>query len=79
MSEDNWSLKGKEANVVRVSTNIDGTLGFQAYPIDLVYFGNDIEKLRQKLIEDIKELCDDRIGKAVISIINRRFGVEEEK
>ena len=45
----------------------------------IFYPKQDIEALRQKLIEDVQGLCDDRIGKAITSIINRRFGVEGEK
>ncbi len=59
---DEWSLKGK------VRLTWFGT------PL---YSQETIETLRQKLIEDVEGLCDDRIGKAIISIINCRFGVEE--
>ncbi len=78
---DNWSLKGKESYVY-----MDDLQGFdetsdeelEEIGVKTIYFRQDIETLRQKLIEDVQGLCDDRIGKAITSIINRRFGVEEE-
>ena len=99
MSEDNWSLKGKEwieveeykkehyfdfedAEVVSVIVFPDGKFrdrfeGVYSEPEWTRFFDkNTIETLRQKLIEDVQGLCDDRIGKSVISIINRRFGVD---
>ena len=79
---DNWSLKGK---AVVIMCGIQGMYVFpenkkEHLPKDavFVYKKQDIETLRQKLMEDVKELCDDRIGKAIISIINRRFGRLED-
>ncbi|HEC82546.1 MAG TPA: hypothetical protein ENI53_01510 [Thermoplasmatales archaeon] len=58
---DEWSLKGK------VRLTWFGT------PL---YSQETIETLRQKLIEDVEELFEERIAKLMVGIINRRFGVE---
>jgi len=66
---DDWSLKGKQ---------VFEEIAFTYFEVD------DIETLRQKLIEDMKEYMNglgyiryyDEIE--MIKIINRRFGVETD-
>ena len=81
MTEDNldWSLKGKRFMVD------DGYALLSTEEIDDtergLYDSDDIDTLREKLIEDIEELFKDysweqNFSKEIINIINRRFGVQ---
>lgn len=75
MTEDTWSLKGKEhIGWIRVNEMRDFS-----------YRNVDIETLRQKLIEDVEEIfpkwIKERVfhGNAIGEMkdrINKRFGVE---
>lgn len=70
---DNWSLKGKVKYYDIQKTDI---------VIEEKYDKDDIETLRQKLIEDLEELNDKTHDREynwlydVKRIINKRFGVE---
>jgi len=70
--KDSWSLKGRDYN---------GMVYLGKEPESkIVYLRDDIELLRQKLIEDIKE-TDNIMALLttgyIIQIINKCFGVEE--
>lgn len=73
---DNWSLKDKTSHVISYEDGVD----------DWFYKKEDIETLRQKLMEDFKEqVCSYQCEEHPYShslelielIINRRFGMEE--
>lgn len=72
MSDEFWSLKDKIIYE-------DGS----GWADDWVYKKEDIEMLRQKLIEDFMKLILDETGcdgKGVVDkIINDRFGMEEKQ
>jgi len=65
MTSDDWSLKGKLKTIAEENigfATLDGTETMPVY--DLCYEKDDIETLRQKIINDIKKLepitdCDD--------------------
>lgn len=74
---DDWSLKGKmKARWVDEGTQLeDKHVGHPCYD------RGDIETLRQKLIEDMKEesmnaVSDHLFISSILKIINKRFGVE---
>ena len=70
MRTDNWSLKGK------------GMKGYPDGERTLFYNPESIETLRQRLVEDIKQIDYDRIAKDnnydliddLVKIVNKRFG-----
>ena len=74
---DEWSLKDRDKffTLIKRVKEID-------MDVDIEYFDKeDIETLRQKLIEDLKELWMSTlegtdIKERLINIINKRFGVE---
>lgn len=81
MTEDDWSLEGKE--VRKPSAPFDD---LRRWDIGVrVYYLEDIETLRQKLIEDFKEHLSDECEEfphshsfnLAMKTINKRFGVEE--
>lgn len=82
---DDWSLKGKEIKAID-----DVSLYPQWSPVKTFYSKEDIETLRQKLIEDIQQYFDKLseeykedfgyISSEIIEkIINKRFGVEKNE
>jgi len=71
---DNWSLKGKQ-NVTDMKIN-------EKYKSCFVwYFNSDIETLRQKLLDDLRNEWEAEEGTLdwlqIKDIINKRFGVEK--
>lgn len=68
---DEWSLKSKKKNTLHRTKE----LMYNSYQ---VYDAEDIETLREKLIEDIEDLMLDdwRTLQVLKEIINRRFGKE---
>jgi len=80
--ENNWSLKGKEIKAID-----DVSLYPQWSSVKTFYSKEDIETLRQKLIEDIQRYIMtngifDKSGfeifRDIRDIINKRFGFEEK-
>ena len=89
MVEKDWSLKDKEIKTIHYE-NADGTKITVSYPdYCTVFRKSEIDILRQKLIEDIKdgkEFRDewnnqfntaDGMRDTIINIINKRFGAGE--
>lgn len=85
--KEEWSLKGKDVDMVRVTDNKEDTFGYPAYPLDILYSAKDIETLYQKLTDDILKIdatppfntnpITFHILNIIIKIINKRFGVKE--
>lgn len=87
MSEEEWSLKGRKIYYViniedgRKSHIKENKLDEKMKIISSFYSKKDIETLRQKLIEDIKEWSNQfwkshHYEEELIEIINKRFGDE---
>jgi len=81
---DDWSLAKHKRSMYKLFLN-DGHSGRRVWtPKDYFYLEEDIETLRQTLIEDIKQYCKDNkyveIGKCewglINLVINERFGKE---
>ena len=93
MTSEEWSLKGKRCFIAVDS--IDGVFLVtekrmkQGDDATFVYKENDIETLRQKLIEDLKQYEKENIDTVrqsrlfavmlndIVEIINKRFGVNK--
>ena len=58
MSDKEWSLKGKDVDMVRVTNDKEDTFGYPAYPLDMLYSAKDIETLHRELHKDKQELLD---------------------
>jgi hypothetical protein len=75
MTSDDWSLKGK-------GEQVNDILGYKLISVDkiepmIVYCENDIETLRQKLIEDFVRLNKFSYSiKDIETVINKRFGIK---
>jgi len=88
--KEEWSLKGKDVDMVRVTDDKEDTFGYPAYSLDMLYSAKDIETLRQKLIEDLKQYEKENIDTIrqsrlfavmlndIVEIINKRFGVNHD-
>lgn len=81
IEEDEWSLKDKKYSVILPMKPLSIVKALDEE--EFIFLDKDIELLRQKLIEDIEEMCSKwlsypyHVDKTVIDIINSRFGVEE--
>ena len=58
MTSEEWSLKGKDVDMVRVTDDKEDTFGYPAYPLDMLYSAKDIEILHRELQKDKQELQD---------------------